>query len=83
MDVPEEIEAFERKSKHWYREEAVSDMELCRIIDTDIINRYGRKSYWHLTEDEKKETAQWLMENFNASEAQVCRCLAMPYKKKG
>ena len=79
----EEVEAFERKSKHWYREEAVSDMELCRIIDTDIINRYGRKSYWHLTEDEKKETAQWLMENFNASEAQVCRCLALPYKKKG
>ena len=79
----EEVEAFERKSKHWYRKEAVSDMELCRIIDTDIINRYGRKSYWHLTEDEKKETAKWLMENFNASEAQVCRCLALPYKKKG
>lgn len=79
----EEVEAFERKSKHWYREEAVSDMELCRIIDTDIINRYGRESYWHLTEDEKKETAKWLMENFNASEAQVCRCLALPYKKKG
>ena len=79
----EEVEAFERKSKHWYREEAVSDMELCRIIDTDIINRYRRKSYWHLAEDEKKETAKWLMENFNATEAQVCRCLALPYKKKG
>lgn len=75
------VEAFERKSRHWYKDEPVSDMELCRIIDTEIIKRYHRESYWHMTAEEKQEAAIWLMKKFNVHEAQVCRCLAIPYNR--
>lgn len=51
-----QIDSFERKSQHWYREEQISDMELCMEIDREV-QCLGKNSYVQLSHAEKIKIA--------------------------
>lgn len=56
---------------------AVTDIQLCKEIDTDIVVRSGKKSIYELSEQEKKQIALFLMRKHRAPAVQIRRCLAL------
>lgn len=56
---------------------AVTDIQLCKEIDTDIVVRSGKKSIYELSEQEKKRIALFLMRKHRAPAVQIRRCLAL------
>lgn len=61
------------KSRH--RTVAINDMELCKIIDNQIVPRYNKASVYQLSPKEKVEIANQLYKEFRASSIQIKRCL--------
>ena len=57
----------------------MADMELCRIIDNEILPDHGRKSVYELSMSEKTRLADYLYRTYHLGEAQIRRCLAMLY----
>lgn len=55
----------------------ISDIDLCRHIDKEVINGYGKISVYHLTSTEKKVIAEQLYRQFHIGRDQITRCLAM------
>lgn len=56
----------------------LQDMDVCRLIDRDLIPGYGVTSIYQLTESQKQRIARQLYNEFLLPEAQIKRCLAMP-----
>jgi hypothetical protein len=56
---------------------AVTDIQLCEEIDTDIVPRLGKRSVYELTQQEKKQIAHFLMRKYHVPAVQVRRCLAL------
>ena len=55
----------------------ISDIELCKVIDHEVLPSFGKVSVYHLTESEKVQIANMLFREYRASEAQIRRCLVM------
>lgn len=55
----------------------ISDIDLCRHIDKEVIIGYGKTSVYHLTSTEKKVIAEQLYRQFHIGRDQITRCLAM------
>ncbi len=58
----------------------LSDIDLCREIDTIIKNDLHSTSVYTISFEEKMELAKRIRKQFHIGEAQLCRCLAMKYK---
>ena len=56
----------------------LSDMELCTEIDRNILPKYGKKSIYQLSSEEKTHIANHIHSKLKLNTAQICRCLAMP-----
>lgn len=55
-----------------------SDIEICNIIDNDIIvSEFHKESIYQLSREEKIRAANILRERFHLGKAQICRCLAL------
>jgi hypothetical protein len=70
----EEMLAFEHGRSDYRR---LSDLDLCRIIDKEIVPQYGKPSVYHLNLREKQEIAELLYRRFHAGKEQIIRCLIM------
>ena len=57
----------------------MSDLQLCKFIDTEIVINYGKTSVYALSRNEKNEIANMLYRKYRLPEAQIKRCLAMGY----
>ena len=55
----------------------MSDIDLCHIIDHEILPKLGKQSVYHLTVSEKHRIAEMLYRRFHSEEAQIRRCLAL------
>ena len=55
----------------------MSDIDLCQLIDTEILTGYGRTSVYELGFREKQEIAQMLYRRLHLGQDQIRRCLAM------
>ena len=55
----------------------MSDIDLCHIIDHEILPEVGKQSVYHLTVSEKGRIAEMLYRRFHSGEAQIRRCLAL------
>ena len=66
-----------RNEKSRYRTAAITDLELCGIIDTQIIPRIGKKSVYQLSLNEKIAIANDLYTRYPAGKAQLKRCLVL------
>ena len=55
----------------------LQDMDVCRLIDNDILPGYGVKSVYQLTTTQKHRIARLLYNEFHLPEAQIRRCLIL------
>lgn len=55
----------------------INDLELCKIIDTKYVPRYGKKSVYDLSLQEKNRIANELSSQYRAGKAQILRCLVL------
>ena len=55
----------------------LQDMDVCRLIDRDILPGYGATSVYQLSETQKKRIANQLANEFHLPEAQIRRCLVL------
>lgn len=58
----------------------ISDIDLCREIDTIIKTELCGISVYTISDEEKQILAKRMRAQLHVSEAQLCRCLAMKYK---
>lgn len=56
----------------------LQDMDVCRLIDKDLLPGYGVTSIYWLADSQKSRIAKQLLHEFHLPEAQIRRCLAMP-----
>lgn len=66
-----------RNEKSRFVTAPISDLELCKIIDEQIVPSYERVSVYHLSEQEKIEIANRLYKEYHAGYRQIKRCLVM------
>ena len=55
------------------------DMEVCRIIDKDLLHGLG--SVYYLNDWQKTKIYKTLLYDFHLPESQICRCLAVPRRQ--
>ena len=55
----------------------MQDMDVCHLIDHDLLPRYGATSVYHLTDTQKQRLAQQLQYEFHLPDAQIKRCLVI------
>ena len=55
----------------------MQDMDVCRLIDRDILPGYGVPSAYFLTDTQKKRIARMLKEEFHLPDKQIRRCLVL------
>lgn len=56
----------------------IGDIELCEIIDNEIIKRYGDETIYTLHHDKLLDMAESLQLKYRISKERVSRCLALP-----
>lgn len=56
----------------------IGDIELCEIIDNEIIKRYGDETIYTLHHDKLLDIAESLQLKYRISKERVSRCLALP-----
>ena len=57
----------------------MSDIDLCHIVDYEILPELGKRSVYQLSSSEKCRIAEILYRRFRTGESQIKRCLAMVY----
>lgn len=56
----------------------LSDIDLCTEIDRNILPKYGKRSIYQLTSEEKKHIANHIYDTYHLSITQIRRSLVMP-----
>lgn len=56
---------------------AMTDHELCEKIDLEIVGRFGKKSVYELSPEEKQQIMKAVRLNMKVPDRQVSRCLAI------
>ena len=74
---PVSIEEMLRNERSRFRTVAMTDLELCKIIDTRSLLPYRKQSVYLLTEKEKNEIANSIYRQFHIGTLQIKRCIAM------
>lgn len=68
---------FKNESGRNFSRTHLQDMDVCRLIDKDILPGYSVTSIYQLTGTQKQRIARQLYHEFHLPEAQIRRCLAM------
>lgn len=58
-----------------YRHDKLQDMDVCRLIDKDLLPSFGVTSVYRLTDSQKRRIARSLRYDYHLPESQICRCL--------
>lgn len=74
MHSIEDMLAYENGRADYRR---LSDLDICRMIDKDLVPKFGKFSVYQLTQQEKRKIAELLYRQFHVGKAQIIRCLAM------
>lgn len=69
---------LKNESGRYYNRSHLQDLDVCRLIDGDLLSSFGATSVYHLTDSQKKSLAQRLRYEYHLPEAQIARCLVMP-----
>jgi hypothetical protein len=62
-----------------FNKERLQDMDVCRLIDKDLLPGYGVQSVYQLTSFQKQRIARQLFYDYHVSEAQIARCLVLDH----
>lgn len=66
-----------RNEKARFVNGSITDLELCKIIDEQLVPSYDRKSVYHLSKQEKTEISNLLYKEYHAGVKQIKRCLVI------
>ena len=66
---------LKNESGRYYSRSRLQDLDVCRIIDRDILQ--GARTIYQLSDSEKKRIAQTLAGEYHLAEHQIRRCLAL------
>lgn len=61
---------------------SISDIELCAILDEQIVPAAGRTSVYEMTMTEVSEALRYLRQTYRINESQALRCLAASYPSR-
>lgn len=59
------------------RKDRKLDIDVCKIIDRDLMNRYPGKSFYQIDSDQKASLANILQHDYHLPLSQIRRCLAL------
>ena len=62
---------------HHYRKDRKLDIDVCKIIDSDLMKRYPGKTVYQIGTDQKMAFARVLQYDYHLPAAQIRRCLAL------
>ena len=62
---------------HHYRKDRKLDIDVCKIIDKDLLCRFPGKTVYQLDTDQKLLLARTLQNDFHLPQSQIRRCLAL------
>lgn len=71
----ETIGKMTNQNLSWIRENEVTDLELCAMIDNFFLSDFHKNSYTELTDSDKIKIARKIQENMRISPWQLGRCL--------
>lgn len=71
------IENVLQREKRRFKPRAITDLDLCLLIDKEIPERFHKVSYTCLTQKEKQSYGNYLYINYPASKKQIIRCLGL------
>ena len=60
-----------------FRKDRKLDMDVCKIIDRDLMSRYHGKTVYQLESDQKLQLARILQYDYHLPPSQIRRCLAL------
>lgn len=66
---------LKNESGRYYSRTRMQDLDVCRLIDKDLLPSYGVTSVYLLTESEKRQIARLLYNEYHLPEHQIRRCL--------
>ncbi|MBQ6952723.1 MAG: hypothetical protein IJP81_02300 [Bacteroidales bacterium] len=55
----------------------LQDLDVCRLIDQDLLHSYGVSSVYQLTGTQKQQLSRLLFHDYHLPEHQICRCLVI------
>ena len=56
----------------------MNDLEVCSVVDNDILGRYKTKSIYQLSDKRRCQIAQELIQDCHINATQAARCVAIP-----
>ena len=68
---------LKNESGRLFSRSRMQDMDVCHLIDHDLLPRYGATSVYQLTDTQKQRLAQQLQYEFHLPDAQIKRCLVI------
>jgi len=69
---------LKNESGRYYSRTRMQDLDVCRLIDKDLLPSYCVPSVYLLTESQKKQIARLLYNEFHLPEHQIRRCVVLP-----
>jgi hypothetical protein len=66
---------LKNESGRCYSRTRMQDLDVCRLIDKDLLPSYGVTSVYLLTESQKRQIARLLYNEYHLPEHQIRRCL--------
>ena len=66
---------LKNESGRYYSRTRMQDLDVCRLIDKDLLPSYGVTSVYLLTESQKRQIARLLYNEYHLPEHQIRRCL--------
>lgn len=68
---------LKNESGRLFSHSRLQDLDVCRLIDNDLIRSYGASSVYHLTDSQKQKIARTLSYDFHLPQHQIRRCLVL------
>ena len=73
------ISRFLVNEKGWkYDPSRMTDLDVCALIDHDLVPRFGRRSVYELTAGQKEKISKELLFDCHLPAGQIRRCLVLP-----
>lgn len=77
-DEKDIAQMLKNESGRYFNRARMQDLDVCHLIDKDLLPSYGVNSIYLLTDSQKKNIARRLYNEYKLPENQIRRCLAMP-----
>ena len=70
---------LKNESGRFYNQVRLQDLDVCRLIDKELLPSYGCTSVYQLTDSARKRISRQLYYDFHLSDQQIRRCLVSPH----